>query len=109
MVLGFWSPCLGYVYFVLGLLLYGVPSFCKKKTGCVLQLSQLIFICEIVVGYDLHLILVPSYLNNHGYITYKNLAWVLWLQVLRQNNGRLGVAGICNGGGGASALVLELM
>ncbi|GKA23141.1 acetyl-CoA acetyltransferase, cytosolic 1-like protein, partial [Tanacetum coccineum] len=29
--------------------------------------------------------------------------------VLRQNNGRLGVAGICNGGGGSSALVLELM
>ena len=31
------------------------------------------------------------------------------LQVLRQKNGRFGVAGICNGGGGASALVLELM
>ncbi|PWA91920.1 Thiolase [Artemisia annua] len=34
---------------------------------------------------------------------------VTLLGVLRQNNGRLGVAGICNGGGGASALVLELM
>lgn len=29
------------------------------------------------------------------------------LSVLEQNNGRIGVAGICNGGGGASALVLE--
>ncbi|GAB4845936.1 aspartate transaminase aat1 [Ancistrocladus abbreviatus] len=29
--------------------------------------------------------------------------------VLRQRGGRYGVAGICNGGGGASALVLELM
>ncbi|MQM14947.1 hypothetical protein Taro_047883 [Colocasia esculenta] len=28
-------------------------------------------------------------------------------QVLRQKNGRFGVAGVCNGGGGASALVLE--
>jgi len=27
--------------------------------------------------------------------------------ILKQNNGRLGVAGICNGGGGASALVLN--
>jgi acetyl-CoA C-acetyltransferase len=27
--------------------------------------------------------------------------------VLRQENGRIGVAGICNGGGGASAVVLE--
>ncbi|GKA63314.1 acetyl-CoA acetyltransferase, cytosolic 1-like protein [Tanacetum coccineum] len=34
---------------------------------------------------------------------------VTLLGVLRQNNGRLGVAGICNGGGGSSALVLELM
>ncbi|QHO38474.1 putative acetyl-CoA acetyltransferase, cytosolic [Arachis hypogaea] len=29
--------------------------------------------------------------------------------VLRQKNGRYGVAGICNGGGEASALVLELI
>lgn len=31
------------------------------------------------------------------------------LGVLRQTNGRFGVAAICNGGGGASALVVELM
>lgn len=29
------------------------------------------------------------------------------LQVLTRNNARYGVAGVCNGGGGASALVLE--
>lgn len=29
------------------------------------------------------------------------------LGVLRANKGKLGCAGICNGGGGASALVLE--
>ncbi|KAL9230020.1 hypothetical protein vseg_005420 [Gypsophila vaccaria] len=34
---------------------------------------------------------------------------VTLLGVLRQKNGRIGVAGICNGGGGASALVLEYM
>jgi len=33
----------------------------------------------------------------------------LGLQILRQKNGKFGVAGVCNGGGGASALVLELM
>lgn len=32
---------------------------------------------------------------------------VTLLSVLAQNNGRIGVAGICNGGGGASALVVE--
>ena len=32
---------------------------------------------------------------------------VTLLSVLKQNNGKIGVAGICNGGGGASALVLE--
>ena len=32
---------------------------------------------------------------------------VTLLSVLDQNNGRIGVAGICNGGGGASALVIE--
>ena len=32
---------------------------------------------------------------------------VTLLSVLAQNNGRIGVASICNGGGGASALVLE--
>lgn len=30
------------------------------------------------------------------------------INVLKQNNGRTGVAGICNGGGGASAMVIEL-
>lgn len=34
---------------------------------------------------------------------------VMIFQVLRHKNGKYGVAGICNGGGGASALVLELM
>ncbi|KAK7292495.1 hypothetical protein RIF29_08276 [Crotalaria pallida] len=34
---------------------------------------------------------------------------VTLLGVLRQKNGRYGVAAICNGGGGASALVFELM
>jgi len=32
---------------------------------------------------------------------------VTLLSVLQQNDGRIGVAGICNGGGGASALVIE--
>ncbi|KQR67660.1 acetyl-CoA C-acyltransferase [Pedobacter sp. Leaf176] len=32
---------------------------------------------------------------------------VTLLAVLQQNNGKIGVAGICNGGGGASALVIE--
>lgn len=30
-------------------------------------------------------------------------------QILRHKNGKIGVAGVCNGGGGASALVVELM
>lgn len=34
---------------------------------------------------------------------------VTLLNVLEQNNGKIGVAGICNGGGGASALVVERM
>jgi len=29
------------------------------------------------------------------------------INVLKQNNSSLGVAGICNGGGGASAIVIE--
>lgn len=32
---------------------------------------------------------------------------VTLLSVLAQNNGKIGVAGICNGGGGASAIVIE--
>lgn len=32
---------------------------------------------------------------------------VTLLSVLEQNNGKIGVAGICNGGGGASAIVIE--
>jgi acetyl-CoA C-acetyltransferase len=32
---------------------------------------------------------------------------VTLINVLRQNGGRIGVAGICNGGGGASAMVVE--
>ena len=34
---------------------------------------------------------------------------VTLLSVLKQNNGKIGVAGICNGGGGASALVVEMI
>ncbi|XP_039814284.1 acetyl-CoA acetyltransferase, cytosolic 1-like isoform X2 [Panicum virgatum] len=34
---------------------------------------------------------------------------VTLLGILRQKHGKFGVAGVCNGGGGASALVLELM
>ncbi|WP_316815194.1 acetyl-CoA C-acyltransferase [Pedobacter nyackensis] len=34
---------------------------------------------------------------------------VTLLSVLSQNNGKIGVAGICNGGGGASAIVIENM
>jgi acetyl-CoA C-acetyltransferase len=33
---------------------------------------------------------------------------VTLINVLRQNNGKKGAAGICNGGGGASAMVIEL-
>src|SRR4051794_642498 len=32
---------------------------------------------------------------------------VTLINVLKQNNGKVGVAGICNGGGGASAMVIE--
>jgi len=31
------------------------------------------------------------------------------VQVLKQKNAKFGVAGVCNGGGGASALVVEFM
>ena len=34
---------------------------------------------------------------------------VTLLHVLQQNNGKYGVAGICNGGGGASAMVIEFL
>ena len=34
---------------------------------------------------------------------------VTLINVLKQNNGRFGAAGICNGGGGASAIVIENM
>jgi acetyl-CoA C-acetyltransferase len=34
---------------------------------------------------------------------------VTLLSVLSQNNGKVGVAGICNGGGGASAIVIETL
>lgn len=34
---------------------------------------------------------------------------VTLLSVLKQNNGKIGVAAICNGGGGASAIVIERM
>lgn len=34
---------------------------------------------------------------------------VTLINVLKQNNGKLGAAGICNGGGGASAIVIENM
>ncbi len=34
---------------------------------------------------------------------------VTLINVLKQNNGKLGAAGICNGGGGASAMVIQLM
>ena len=29
------------------------------------------------------------------------------ISVLEQNNGKYGAAGICNGGGGASAIIIE--
>jgi acetyl-CoA C-acetyltransferase len=34
---------------------------------------------------------------------------VTLLNVLKQNGGKLGAAGICNGGGGASAMIVELL
>ena len=33
---------------------------------------------------------------------------VTLINVLQQNNGKIGAAAICNGGGGASAIVIEL-
>ena len=34
---------------------------------------------------------------------------VTLINVLKQNNGKIGAAGICNGGGGASAIIIELI
>ena len=34
---------------------------------------------------------------------------VTLINVLKQNNGKIGAAGICNGGGGASAMIIELI
>ena len=34
---------------------------------------------------------------------------VTLINVLKQNNGKIGAAAICNGGGGASAMVIELI
>ncbi len=34
---------------------------------------------------------------------------VTLINVLKQNGGKIGAAGICNGGGGASAMVIELI
>ena len=34
---------------------------------------------------------------------------VTLLNVLEQNNGRIGAAAICNGGGGASAIIVKLV
>ena len=34
---------------------------------------------------------------------------VTLINVLTQNKGKIGAAGICNGGGGASAMVIELI
>jgi len=34
---------------------------------------------------------------------------VTLINVLKQNGGKIGAAGICNGGGGASAMVIELV
>ena len=34
---------------------------------------------------------------------------VTLINVLLQNNGKIGAAGICNGGGGASAIIVELI
>ena len=32
---------------------------------------------------------------------------VTLINVLKQNNGKIGAAGICNGGGGAAAMIIE--
>ncbi|KAG2623368.1 hypothetical protein PVAP13_3KG056500 [Panicum virgatum] len=57
----------------------------------------------------------PSFKENGGTVTAGNASsisgariLVTLLGVLREKGGKIGVAGVCNGGGGASALVLEL-
>jgi hypothetical protein len=47
---------------------------------------------------------------SHHFGTSSRSSYFLFLfkQVLREKGGKIGVAGVCNGGGGASALVLEL-
>ena len=44
-------------------------------------------------------------------ISHDRLSYIFFfaLQVLKQKGGKYGVGGVCNGGGGASALVLELV
>lgn len=42
-------------------------------------------------------------------IFYSHTHTTMVLQVLRQKDGKYGVGGVCNGGGGASALVVELV
>ncbi len=34
---------------------------------------------------------------------------VTLINVLKQNNGKIGAAAVCNGGGGASAMVIEIV
>ncbi|KAL0398903.1 UNVERIFIED_CONTAM: putative acetyl-CoA acetyltransferase, cytosolic 2 [Sesamum radiatum] len=61
--------------------------------------------------------IVPERLNAHGGAVSLGhplgcsgaRILVTLLGVLRQKNGKFGVAGVCNGGGGASAVVLELI
>ncbi len=65
--------------------------------------------------------LLPEFYQNHTdplamfwnpwllVVKKAELNLLICVQVLRERNGRYGVAGVCNGGGGASAAVLELM
>lgn len=46
--------------------------------------------------------------DENGVFTFYSIGLGM-LQVLKQNNAKYGVGGICNGGGGASALVLQLL
>lgn len=69
-----------------------------------MALTFILFLSPIVIT-KRHLEMKPSSLRN-VLILYLNH---VLLQVLRQKGGKYGVAGVCNGGGGASSLVLELM